>query len=205
VARPNSYSDPSPANFPTLIYNINQNIAKTYTEGIDLEIDYETDLGRWSSLQGIVNLRALWTHQPTLKMQTLPGAVVTNAAGAAAAPTAATPVNKAALTLDYRIGRFTLNMFERFDSAIHQNANPTLVFAIPDLRPYYQTDLTFSYDIAVSGQPVTGFLNIDNLFNAQGGIFQVPGYTGSPGMNYPIVPYADLIGRYFTFGMRLHT
>ena len=50
---------------------------------------------------------------------------------------------------------------------------------------------------------MTGFLNISNLFDNQPGIFQVPGYTGSPGMNYPVVPYEDIIGRYFTLGLRL--
>jgi outer membrane receptor protein involved in Fe transport len=204
VTRPGPYNDTSPANFPTLIYNVNQNIAKTYAEGIDVEIDYQTDLADWSGISGIVNMRALWTHQPILKMQALPGAVVTNAAGAAAAPTAATPVDKAALTLDYRLGRAAVTLLERFDSAIHQSANPTLVFDIPDLRPYWQTDFNFGYEFAIAGQPVNGFLNINNLFNVQGGIFQVPGYTGSPGMNYPVVPYADLLGRYFTLGLRLH-
>jgi hypothetical protein len=33
----------------------------------------------------------------------------------------------------------------------------------------------------------------------------VPGYTGSPGMNYPVGPGADLVGRYFTVGFRINT
>jgi iron complex outermembrane recepter protein len=50
--------------------------------------------------------------------------------------------------------------------------------------------------------PFTGFLHIDNLFDKDPSVLQVPGYTGSPGMNYPVVPYQDLIGRYYTVGLR---
>jgi hypothetical protein len=91
---------------------------------------------------------------------------------------------------------------ERYQSSFHQNANQTLIFDIPDVRDYFQTDLDLSYDFDAG--KLTGFLNISNLFNVQGGIFQTPGYTGSPGLNYPIGPGADLIGRYFTMGLRLN-
>ena len=54
-------------------------------------------------------------------------------------------------------------------------------------------------------QRLSAFINIANLFNARPDIFQVPGYTGSPGMNYPVVPYEDLIGRYVTIGLKFKT
>ncbi len=41
------------------------------------------------------------------------------------------------------------------------------------MRAYYQVDLNFSHAFMVGEQPLTGFLNISNLFNAQGGIYQV--------------------------------
>jgi outer membrane receptor protein involved in Fe transport len=69
-----------------------------------------------------------------------------------------------------------------------------------DLPAYFQTDLNIAYDIRGG---VTGFLHVANLFDTQPGIFQVPAYTGSPGMNYPVVPYEDIIGRAFTLGLRV--
>ena len=87
-----------------------------------------------------------------------------------------------------------------------QSPNPTLVFdpRTGDLPAYFQTDINIAYDFRVGQVPMTGFLNIANLLDQQPGIFQVPNYTGSPGMNYPVVPYADVIGRYFTLGLRLN-
>jgi hypothetical protein len=58
-----------------------------------------------------------------------------------------------------------------------------------------------TYDFKVEDQPVTGFLNINNLFNNKGPI--TGGFQGSPGFLYPTPTYADIIGRYFTVGVRV--
>jgi outer membrane receptor for Fe3+-dicitrate len=102
----------------------------------------------------------------------------------------------------YQSGRFRLDIMQRVDSSFRQSSNATLIYNIPDVRAYFQTDLSVAYDFGADGQQMTAFLAIDNLFNEQGGLYQVPGYTGSPGMNYPVGPRADLIGRYFTLGVR---
>ena len=72
-----------------------------------------------------------------------------------------------------------------------------------NLPAWFQTDINIARDLAVAGAPASIFLNVSNLFDAQPGIFQVPSYTGSPGMNYPVVPYEDIIGRSFTLGLKL--
>ena len=157
------------------------------------------DLAAWDEeLHGALRLRLLWTHQSIFKTQTLPGTLVTDAAG-----TAQTPVDRLTFTASYVLDDFTLDVLERFQSSFRQNANQTLVFAIPDVRAYYQTDIGLSYSFTAAGEGLTGFLDVSNLFNVQGGVFQTPGYTGSPGLNYPVGPGADLIGRYFTIGLRL--
>ena len=197
--RPISYNDTSPANFPLQFLQLKENLTKTYSEGIDLEANYEADLAELDSgLRGALRMRLLWTHQPTLKTQVLPGTLVTDAAG-----TAQTPVDRLTFIAGYTLDGFTLDVLERYQSSFRQNANQTQVFAVPDVRAYYQTDIDLSYDFAAGGQNLTGFLNVSNLFNVQGGVFQTPGYTGSPGLNYPIGPGADLIGRSFTIGLRL--
>jgi len=205
IQRPISYNSTSPLNFPTLFYSQAQNFQSQWTEGVDFDVSYHTDLSRWTGLSGWMNLRLLWTHTSFLKTLGLPGSVITNVAGSANAPGSALPSEKAALMIDYIKGPLTINVMERYYGSLRQNPNPTLVYdpSTGDLPAYFQTDFNISYDFVAAGTPATLFLNISNLFDTQPGIFQVPNYTGSPGMNYPVVPYEDIIGRYFTVGLRM--
>jgi outer membrane receptor protein involved in Fe transport len=201
TVRPFPLSNTTPGNFPTLFYEVKQNIARTYSEGFDVEAAFTTGLGDVAEgLEGALSLRFLWTHQPIFKTQTLPGTLITDAAG-----TAQTPVDRFTFLGSYSNGPFAIDVVARYQSPFHQSPNPALIYDIPDVRAYYQVDFNLSYAFTVDEQPLTGFLNIGNLFNAQGGIYQVPGYTGSPGMNYPVGPGADLVGRYFTVGFRINT
>jgi hypothetical protein len=113
------------------------------------------------------------------------------------------PKDKANLTLDYTLNGLSVDFQERYYAPIRQNANNTLFYAIPSIPAYFISDLNISYDFSdLTGVPVQGFFNIQNLFDKDPDVLQAPGYTGSPGMNYPVVPYEDLIGRYFTVGVR---
>jgi hypothetical protein len=134
-----------------------------------------------------------------LKTLSLPGAVVLNQAGTAQAPN-----DRITVIMSYSKGPFGLDMLERYQSSFRQSANPTLVYAIADVRAYLQTDIDLSYDFAALGHPITGFLSVDNIFDARGGLYQTSGFTGNPGMNYPVGPGADIFGRYFTVGLRLN-
>ena len=203
IVRPGAYNNTAATNFPLLYLSAPQNTQTTWTEGFDLEANYTTDLSEWSGLNGTLGLNVMLTHTSLLKsVLTLPGSVTTDNAGAAAAPGAALPRDKASLTLDYGIGGLNIDLQERYYSPIRQNTNPTLVFNIPNIPAYYITDFNIAYDFDTMEVPFTAFLHVDNLFDRQPDVLQVPGYTGSPGMNYPVVPYEDLIGRYFTVGVR---
>jgi len=203
IVRPGAYNNTAATNFPLLYLSAPQNTQTTWTEGFDLEANYTTDLSEWSGLNGTLGVNVMLTHTSLLKsVLTLPGSVTTDNAGAAAAPGAALPRDKASLTLDYGIGGLNIDLQERYYSPIRQNVNPTLVFNIPNIPAYYITDFNIAYDFDTMEVPFTAFLHVDNLFDRQPDVLQVPGYTGSPGMNYPVVPYEDLIGRYFTVGVR---
>ncbi|HEY4078937.1 MAG TPA: hypothetical protein VGM26_18555 [Rhizomicrobium sp.] len=76
-----------------------------------------------------------------------------------------------------------------------------MIVSQPPSTPYVQTDLDLSYDFVTEGQPLTGFLNINNLFNAHGSLYEAS--SSNPGLIYPSAPFADEIGRYFTLGLRL--
>jgi iron complex outermembrane receptor protein len=205
IQRPVSYNSTSPLNFPTLFYAQAQNFQSQWTEGVDFDVSYHTDLANWSSLPGWLNFRLLWTHTSFLKTLGLPGSVITDVAGSANAPGSALPSEKGALMVDYVNDHLTINVMQRYYGSLRQNPNPTLVYdpATGDLPAYFQTDFNVAYDFMAAGASMTAFLSINNLFDTKPGIFQVPNYTGSPGMNYPVVPYEDIIGRYFTLGLRL--
>lgn len=204
IQRPISYNSTSPLNFPTLYYSQVQNFQRQWTEGVDFEVSYQADLAGWHGLNGLLNLRLLWTHTAFLKTLGLPGSVITDVAGSANAPGQALPSEKAALLANYTGGAWSVDVMERYYGSIRQNPNPTLRYApnTGDLPAWFQTDLNLAYAV---DDRLAAFLNIANLFNARPDIFQVPGYTGSPGMNYPVVPYEDVIGRYFTVGLKFRT
>jgi outer membrane receptor protein involved in Fe transport len=194
LVRPFPITNTTPANYPTLNYNVKQNVALIYAEGVDVAISYESDLRDLGDLDGILNLRLLWSHEPTLKNQTLPGTAIINVAG-----TAQTPKDRVALSADYLRGAFAASVIERYYGSIHLSGNPALV-AATSIAPYWQTDINLNYDLNALGQPVTGFLNVNNLFNQFGG--NCCAFTNNPGMQYPVASFTDRIGRYFVLGLR---
>lgn len=200
IVRPHPLSDTSLANYPILLTSEKLNMASVEAEGVDLELGYTTKMKDvLSSVDGDLNARLLWSHQSMLKTQSMPGALVLNLAGAAQVPN-----DRVTLILGYADGPLGFDVLERYQSSFRQSSNQTLVYAIADVRPYFQTDIEMSYDFAAFGHPVVGFISVDNVFNVQGGLYQTSGFTGNPGLNYPVGPGADIFGRYFTVGLRLN-
>ncbi|HEU4548285.1 MAG TPA: TonB-dependent receptor [Rhizomicrobium sp.] len=205
IQRPISYNDNSALNFPTLYYSQPQNFQRQWTEGYDLDIEYQGDISGWAGESAVLALRLLWTHTSFLKTRGLPGWLVTNVAGSANAPGDALPADKGSLIATFVQGAVSIDVLERYYGPLHPSPNPGLVFdsSVGNLPEWFQTDINIA--VALGGEQGrfgTLFLNISNLLDAQPAIFQVPSYTGSPGMNYPVVPYEDIIGRAFTLGFR---
>ena len=205
IQRPISYNDTSALNFPTLYYSQPQNFQRQWTEGYDLDTEYQADISGWAGEGAVLALRLLWTHTSFLKTRGLPGWLVTNVAGSANAPGDALPADKGSLIATFIQGAVSVDVLERYYGPLHPSPNPGLVFdpSVGNLPEWFQTDINIA--VALGGEQGrfgTLFLNISNLLDAQPAIFQVPSYTGSPGMNYPVVPYEDIIGRAFTLGFR---
>jgi outer membrane receptor protein involved in Fe transport len=195
VVRPYPIANTTPVNYPTLNYNVKQNVALIYAEGVDIALNYEADLS--GTLDGVLGLHLMWSHEPTLKSQTLPGTVVINAAGAPQ-----TPKDRVSLEADYIRGSFSATLLERYYGSIHLSANPTLI-AATSIDPYWQTDINLAYDLKMLGAPGTVFLNVNNLFNRFGG--NCCAFTNNPGMQFPVAAFTDHIGRYFVTGVRFTT
>jgi len=196
VVRPFAITDTSADNAPTLNIVESENIAKVYAKGFVLGFDYALDLAELTpALGGAASLHVQWTHEPVLKSQSLPGAVTTNAAG-----TALAPVDRIATTLGYGLRGVNVATTLRYFSGFHYSPDPTLIVAQPTSKPYVQTDFNIGYDFKARGYPLSVFLNINNAFNVHGGLYEAS--SSNPGLIYPAAPFADEIGRYFTFGVR---
>jgi hypothetical protein len=198
VVRPGAYNSTAPSNFPTLVYNVSQNVALQEVEGINVEIGYSNDLSTWSSLPGIVNFRGFWTHQDLDRTASLPGTLISNQAG-----TTTQPRDKVNLNLGYSLDPITVNVVEELIASENWQSTPFQnVYANPKIPGYALTDINLAYNFTADDVPAQAFLNITNLWNTNGPL--TGGWTGSPGMLYPVPTYADIVGRYFTVGVRVN-
>lgn len=203
ITRPLGYTNQSPANFPTQIISLNQNVAMNARGGFDTEISYTSDMSSWSDMNGFVNFRLFWNHQEVssvVSVAGVPGVQYQNNVN-----TANNPRDRATISLGYSYEGFGVTVTEQYIA--QQNwfgsTNPptTRFVKDPPIPAYYLTGVAMTYDINVEQQPVTLFLNVNNLFDNDGPI--TGGFNGSPGMLYPTPTYADIIGRYFTLGFRV--
>jgi outer membrane receptor protein involved in Fe transport len=204
ITRPLGYTNQTAANFPTQIINLNQNVAMNSRGGFDTEIDYVSDLSSWSDVNGFVNFRLFWNHQEvagTVSVAGVPGVQYVNNANNFSNNN---PRDRATISLGYSYEGFSATVTEQFIAQQNWFAttNPPTARFIKDgpIPAYYLTGLAMTYDLKVEQQPITAFLNINNLFDNHGPI--TGGFQGSPGFLYPTPTYADIIGRYFTLGVR---
>jgi len=151
-----------------------------------------------------MNFRLFWNHQEvsgTVSVAGVPGVQYSNAVN-----TSGTPRDRANISIGYANGGFSATVTEQFiaqQNWFGTTTPPTTRFVVdPPIPAYYLTGLAMTYDFNVEQRPITGFLNINNLFNVYGPI--TGGFNGSPGFLYPTPTYADIIGRYFTLGVRFN-
>jgi len=202
ISRPLGYTNQTAGNFPTQIISLNQNVAMNSRGGFDTEIGYVSDLSGWTDMNGYVNFRLFWNHQEVagvVSVAGVPGVQYQNNVN-----TANNPRDRANISLGYSYEGFSATITEQYIA--QQNWFGTTLPWTPRfvkdgaIPAYYLTGLAMTYDLKVEQQPVTAFLNINNLFDNHGPI--TGGFNGSPGMLYPTPTYADIIGRYFTLGVR---
>jgi len=199
VGRPGPVTDTSPTNLPTTVLSQPFNVARTMTTGVDTEVNYHTSAPPLLGDEAGIDLRVLVSYQPKLTQQTLPGAVITDAAGAQGL--AEWRING---LIAYETGPVRLQVAERWHSSENQNADPTLVFTQGKIPAIGYTDLSASYKFGGSGasKPLELFLSVENLFNKQPFLQIRTGLAASPNFAYPAPLDQDVVGRYFTAGIR---
>ncbi len=198
--RPLPWDNRTAANYPTLIRTQNLNIAETSTHGVDVEINYNTNLG-----PGILDLRLLAAFQPVLYQRTLPGSTRLDLAGAASVGPGSPAIQEKRYTLNatYKLDKLAMNTQIRRWSGLKPSADPTLVYAPgQDIPAYTYVDLAFTYDIESGGLTFTPFLSINNVMDKDPPLHASSAFTGNPGFYYPVPTGYDIVGRYFTAGVR---
>lgn len=190
IQRPLPFSDRSPANFVTAFISEGLNVQSINTEGWDIEMNYQTDVG-----PGHFSARLLSSYQPMLKTVQFPGAPILNSANIAGSPGF-----KNSLFLRYNWDDLTLDILEKYHGRTRWNSDRTQIYSPAYLPSAAYTNATITYNM---GQ-MSYFLTVENLFDKQPTPYgNNGGSSGVPGLFGGFVPGDDAIGRYYTLGVRL--
>lgn len=190
IQRPLPFSDRSAANFVTAFISEGLNVQSINTEGWDIEMNYQTDIG-----PGHFAARLLSSYQPMLKTVQFPGAPVLNSANIAGSPGF-----KNSLFLRYIWDDITLDILEKYHGRTRWNSDRTQIYSPAYLPSAAYTNATLTYNL---GQ-MSYYLTVENLFNKQPTPYgNNGGSSGVPGLFGGFVPGDDAIGRYYTLGVRL--
>ena len=185
-----------PTAFPTAVYSEQFNEAKTWTQGLDIEASYSVPLQDWyQKLRGDLNFRLLYSFQPVLDTVYTQGSPVVNNAGVFTLP-----ANRVTLMANYTLGPIGVNWQTRWSSAV-QRGDAGTYYAAGPLPAYTLSDLNLSYRFKVDTHAFNVFFNVQNVFDAQP---QIAPFIPIVGFYNPAVPGQDVIGRYFTTGLKFN-
>jgi outer membrane receptor protein involved in Fe transport len=199
IIRPLPFSNHTAANFPTLLINEPINLSDSVIHGFDAEGNYAMNVGA-----GDLSLRLLVAWEPSAEQTQYPGATPFNTAGTVgvAGTYPAIPKWKVAAFGQYDYQDFAVNALERVRSPLKTNVIPGFVSVESPVEMTAYTDLTLSYTLRSSWSKPQFFLAIENLFNKQPPIFGGAVANTVPGGTYPTTGGDDVIGRYFTLGVK---
>ncbi len=189
-ARPFPYSNTTAANYPTEIFNQSLNTAYQGIEGSDIEVNYRLDMAN-VSLPGNMDFRVLLNMQPVDSSQQFANAVFT---------TATVPGSNVSATISYSLNDWRFSLQNRWVSSYPLANRPDYVVTPERIGAQNYTDFSLQRRFAMDGANYTAYLSVQNVLNAHTPL--APGGSGSPGLTYPLAQRGDLVGRYFTIGLR---
>ncbi len=199
IDRPLPFNDRSPANYPTSVSLITQNISFLRTSGVDVALSYRSKVGN-----GELNLRAYANYLDRYKTQTNSIAPVIDYAGHGvnSQTSYAYPKFRGNFSADYSNGGFTLFVQETMIGKVtigNLKNDPTSFYAVPAIKPVFYTDATISYKFDTAGAPEL-FLTATNLFDRKPPLVAA---AAAPGLIYPtLFTLYNVAGRTLTAGVR---
>ena len=207
--RPFAYSNTTTANYPTLLRSQSLNAAFNVLEGQDYEVSYGFDMADvMSDIRGNVNLRAMLNLQPVNSTSSFVGAPVTHTTS---------PKGRTSISAGYTLDSWSVNTQWQYFGGFNKNGvvppcvlsttSPTAgyctgmtYYAENRVRSFTQTSFTLSKRITLdNGAAMQAYFNVQNAFNSVPA--DVAGSSGNPG-GISTSPGQDLMGRYFTIGLR---
>jgi len=199
IVRPLPFSNRTSANFPTMVYNLSQNIAELYTHGVDVEASYNFMLDDLvKGAPGRFDIRLLYSYQPVLNSVSYPGSPTTQLSGVAGNSS-----SRLTSTVSYSVGPISLDWQMRYLSAQRRSGTPLLVYADPDLPGIFYHDLNVAYRLRAGKVAGQLFFTVNNLTDQQPRISPSAMFTATPGFGNPTSLGDDMIGRRFTIGFRV--
>jgi hypothetical protein len=108
--------------------------------------------------------------------------------------------------LNYNLDDWTFGLEDRWISGFKRASQPTIIFAQPRIRSSNYVDVNLERRFTVDGDSYSAYLTVQNLFNDQAPLAATT--SGAPGIYYPVAngnsggSDADIMGRYFTIGLR---
>ena len=184
------------ANYPTAISSQNLNAAFSATEGEDYEVDYHFSLADIDSAwPGAVALRAMLNVAPKIDQNTFPGSQITHTVN---------PKGHAALFANYTIGDWSFDGQLHWFSDLYKNGvlgSAAVIYAVPRVPSFNTVDLNIARKFTLDdGSNMQVYFTMQNIGNANPPI--VTGSSGNPGAGVPTPAGEDIMGRYFTLGVR---
>ncbi len=199
IVRPNAFTDTSTANNATYFYSRSINAAEIYTKGVDVEANYATRL-----VDRPLSLRVLTTYQPVLRQET-PSIGTVDVAGYAYAPAGglgSTPKWRVTAFANYAVtDQFKVTASTRWRSALDWNTDSTLVYAEPKIKSFWTANLNLSFSPKLENMQPELYVNIQNLFDKKPPI--AINSSADAGRFGAYLASDDMVGRYYTAGVRL--
>jgi iron complex outermembrane receptor protein len=191
--RPLPYSNTTQANFPTSIFSESLNASFTEIEGWDFETDYGWQMSDlvegWS---GSWTARLLANYQPVNESIQVPGQTPLTWSAA--------PKGHVTGFLRYELDNWAIGLEDRWIGGFSKRTTAqNQIYTNPHVHSVNYLDLTLERNFEASGGQFTGYFTVQNLTNAQSDVYTT---SGSVGLSYPIPFGQDLMGRYFTVGVR---
>lgn len=183
--RPFPYTNTLPENFPTAVRTLLLNTAFRQAKGVDAEVEY-----RFDALDADWGVRVFGNYQPVNKQIAFEGTPTTNIVG---------PELRFTGIVSYRNGPVGINVLHRWLGEYDLRTSPTEFWVDPIQDSSQTTDINLQYDFGVVGSESTAFFTVENLFNT---VPEVSPGSGSIGIGYPVPNGFNVLGRYFTVGLR---
>jgi len=194
--RPLPFSDHTPLNYPTKVFNLSLNTASVQVEGFDFEANYSFQMSDLvDGWDGSWTTRGLLSYQPVNESVLFPGAAYSRVTA---------PKTRFTGFLNYTINDWSLGLQDRWVGGFSQVSGAITPAANnwvhPHVRSYNTLDLNVSRNFTSGGTDMTAYFVVNNLYNSQ--LDLVPSGTNI-GLTYPVAPQLqDVTGRYFTIGIR---